>query len=211
MRRHSSSSVRIRIDRDFSDTQRVAIHSWLTRGYSQSVEDVIGMPCSREAHESNGEVRDIELYSMCEHHMLPFFGRAHIAYIPKGRSLALEASTHRRGFCAPASGPERLTEQVARPLRTCCIPRGVGVVIRGCPPLHDDARSREAELADDYRALRRVSRVPMTRDEFLRLAYQPVTVREDGRPRSSMRHLPRRTSTFCPPEGRISCSFLRSR
>src|SRR5262249_5171878 len=59
--------------------------AWLTRGYDQSVEEVVNGAVFEEKHESMVMVRDIELYSMCEHHMLPFFGRAHIAYIPNGK------------------------------------------------------------------------------------------------------------------------------
>ena len=66
-----------------------AAYRWLTRGYDLSVEDVVGDAVFEENHESMILVRDIELYSMCEHHMLPFFGRAHVAYIPDGRIIGL--------------------------------------------------------------------------------------------------------------------------
>ena len=62
---------------------------WLTRGYEMDVSDVIGDALFEESHENMVMVRDIELYSLCEHHMLPFFGKAHIAYIPNGRILGL--------------------------------------------------------------------------------------------------------------------------
>src|SRR6266700_6105502 len=55
---------------------------WLTRGYGMNVDEVIGDALFEETHESMICVRDIEIYSMCEHHMLPFFGRAHVAYLP---------------------------------------------------------------------------------------------------------------------------------
>lgn len=63
--------------------------SFLTHGYTQRVEDVVGEGVFAEAHENMVMVRDIELYSMCEHHMLPFYGRAHIAYIPNGKIVGL--------------------------------------------------------------------------------------------------------------------------
>src|SRR6266566_2312543 len=63
---------------------------WLTRGYQMSVEDVIGDAIFHEKHENMICVRDIEIYSMCEHHMLPFFGRAHVAYLPDGKIAVLK-------------------------------------------------------------------------------------------------------------------------
>src|ERR1041384_7145044 len=62
---------------------------WLTRGYGMDVEDVIGDALFEEKHENMILVRDIEIYSLCEHHLLPFFGRAHVAYLPNGRIVGL--------------------------------------------------------------------------------------------------------------------------
>src|SRR5262245_1748683 len=62
---------------------------WLTRGYGMAVEDVIGDALYHEKHDNLVCVRDIEIYSLCEHHMLPFFGRAHVAYLPNGRLVGL--------------------------------------------------------------------------------------------------------------------------
>src|SRR6185503_15759674 len=70
--------------------ERVAkAQAWLTQGYDLRVEDVVGDAVFEEAHENMVLVRDIELYSMCEHHMLPFFGQVHVAYIPDGRIVGL--------------------------------------------------------------------------------------------------------------------------
>jgi GTP cyclohydrolase I len=63
--------------------------SWLTRGYSECVEDVVGDALFSEEHRNMVMVRDIELYSLCEHHLLPFFGKAHVAYIPNGKIVGL--------------------------------------------------------------------------------------------------------------------------
>ncbi len=62
---------------------------WLTRGYNQTAAEVIGDALFEENHENMVMVRDIEMYSMCEHHMLPFFGKVHIAYIPNGKIVGL--------------------------------------------------------------------------------------------------------------------------
>src|SRR2546430_10897363 len=62
---------------------------WLTRGYHMSVPDVIGDALYRERHGNLVWLRDIEIYSLCEHHLLPFFGKAHVAYLPNGRLVGL--------------------------------------------------------------------------------------------------------------------------
>src|SRR5438105_11956592 len=62
---------------------------FLTQGYRQDVQSVIGNAVFTETHDNMIMVRDIELYSLCEHHMLPFFGKAHIAYIPAGKIVGL--------------------------------------------------------------------------------------------------------------------------
>src|ERR1043166_597481 len=66
--------------------ERVATSmAWLTRGYSMQVRDVVGDAIFEEEHANMVMGRDIELYKICEHHLLPFFGKAHVAYIPSGR------------------------------------------------------------------------------------------------------------------------------
>jgi GTP cyclohydrolase IA len=147
---------------------------WLTRGYGQNVEDVIGDGVFEEAHESMVMVRDIELYSMCEHHMLPFFGRAHIAYIPNGRIVGLSKLPRIvEVFARRLQVQERLTEQVAQAIEDVLKPRGVGVVIEAvhlCMMMRgvekQNSRTITSALRGEFRDC------PMTRDEFLRLAYQ---------------------------------------
>jgi GTP cyclohydrolase I len=148
--------------------------SWLTRGYQQRVEDVIGDAVFEEAHESMVMVRDIELYSMCEHHMLPFFGRAHIAYLPAGRIVGLSKLPRIvEVFARRLQVQERLTEQIAQAIEDVLAPRGVGVVIEAthlCMMMRgvekQNSRTITSALRGEFRTC------PMTRDEFLRLAYQ---------------------------------------
>ena len=111
--------------------QRVANSlTWLTRGYEMDVRDVVGDAVFDEEHASMVMVRDIELYSMCEHHMLPFFGKAHIAYIPNGRIVGLSKMARVVDvFARRLQVQERMTDQVAEALETELRPHGVGVVI----------------------------------------------------------------------------------
>lgn len=150
--------------------------SWLTRGYEMDVAEVVGDAVFEEAHESMVMVRDIELYSMCEHHMLPFFGKAHIAYIPKGRIVGLSKLPRIvEVFARRLQVQERLTEQIAQAIWDVLQPDGVGVVIE-CEHLcmmmrgveKQNSRTITSALKGSFRD------APATRDEFLRLAYGPA-------------------------------------
>ena len=104
---------------------------WLTRGYEMDVQQVIGQGIFDAEGASNMVmVRDIELYSMCEHHMLPFFGRCHIGYIPNGKvfgvsKLARLVDMHARRLQLQ----ERLTEDISREIMESIGAKGVGVMI----------------------------------------------------------------------------------
>jgi GTP cyclohydrolase IA len=147
---------------------------WLTAGYGQSVADVVGDAVFEEAHENMVMVRDIELYSMCEHHMLPFFGRAHIAYIPDGRIVGLSKLPRIvEVFARRLQVQERLTEQVAQAIEDILQPRGVGVVIEAvhlCMMMRGVEKQNSSTITSALRGQFR--ECPMTRDEFLRLAHR---------------------------------------
>src|SRR5215216_718357 len=101
---------------------------WLTRGYDVQVEDIFGDAVFAEAHENMVLVRDIEFYSLCEHHMLPFFGTVHIAYIPDGRIVGLSKLPRLVDmFARRLQVQERLTEEIASALEQFVKPKGVGV------------------------------------------------------------------------------------
>ena len=148
--------------------------AYLTRGYGQDVNDVIGDALFEETHESMVVVRDIELYSMCEHHMLPFFGRAHIAYIPDGRIVGLSKLPRIVDvFARRLQVQERLTEQIAQAIEQALRPRGVGVVIEAvhlCMMMRGVEKQNSKTITSALRGQFR--ECPMTRDEFLRLAHQ---------------------------------------
>ena len=91
--------------------------AFLTKGYEETPEEVIGDALFKESHRNMVLVKDIEVYSLCEHHMLPFFGKAHVAYIPDGNILGISklarlVEVYARRFQVQ----ERLTEQIAEAL-----------------------------------------------------------------------------------------------
>ena len=91
---------------------------WLTRGYELSVEEAIGDAIFEEKHESMVLVKDIEMYSLCEHHMLPFFGKVHVAYIPNNRIVGLSKLPRIVDiFARRLQVQERLSEQIADALQ----------------------------------------------------------------------------------------------
>jgi len=144
---------------------------FLTRGYRMSVAEVIGDAMFEESHQSMILVRDIELYSLCEHHMLPFFGRAHVAYIPNGKIVGLSKLPRVVDvFARRLQVQERLTDQVADAIMDVLHPQGVGVVV-DCVHLCMAMRGVEKQNSRTVTsALRGVFRDdPRTRDEFLRL------------------------------------------
>jgi GTP cyclohydrolase I len=105
---------------------------YLTRGYAQSVEEILNDAIFTEECEEMVLVRNIEFYSMCEHHMLPFYGRAHVAYLPKGKIIGLSKVPRLVDmFARRLQVQERLTNQIAGTLMEVLHPYGVAVVLEG--------------------------------------------------------------------------------
>jgi GTP cyclohydrolase I len=146
---------------------------WLTQGYTMSVADVVGDAVFEEAHESMIMVRDIELYSLCEHHMLPFFGRAHVAYVPNGRIVGLSKLPRLVDvFARRLQVQERLTDQIADALMGVLNPRGVGVVIEAahlCMMMRGVEKQNSKTVTSSVRGIFRDD--IKTREEFLSLAH----------------------------------------
>ena len=147
----------------------------LTRGYSTSAGDVVGAGIFDDDHDNMIMVRDIELYSLCEHHLLPFFGKAHIAYIPNGRILGLSKLPRLVDmFARRLQIQERLTSEIADAVCEVLRPHGVGVVIEAwhlCMMMRgvekQNSKTITSALVGSFRSDAK------TRDEFLRLAHGP--------------------------------------
>jgi GTP cyclohydrolase I len=108
--------------------------SWceLLSGQHQSVPDVIGQGIFHEDCSEMVLVKDIEFYSLCEHHLLPFYGRVHVGYIPDGRIIGLSKIPRIVDvFSRRLQVQERMTSQIAEALQDALQPKGVGVVADG--------------------------------------------------------------------------------
>jgi GTP cyclohydrolase I len=108
-----------------------AMH-YLTRGYQQDLDELLNDAIFTEECEEMVVVRNIEFYSLCEHHMLPFYGRAHVAYLPKGRIIGVSKIPRLVDmFARRLQVQERLTNQIAQTLVRVLDPYGVAVVMEG--------------------------------------------------------------------------------
>jgi len=143
---------------------------WMTSGYKMDPMEMINKAIFTEQHESMVLVRDIELYSLCEHHMLPFFGKAHIAYVPDGRIVGLSKLARLVDvFARRLQVQERLTDQIAQTMQCTLKPLGVGVVIEAyhlCMMMRGVEKQNSRTVTSAVRGSFRDD--ARTRDEFLR-------------------------------------------
>lgn len=146
--------------------------SWLTAGYQRTPAGVIGSALFEEKHDSMILVRGIEFYSLCEHHMLPFFGEVHIAYVPDGRIVGLSKLARIVDvFARRLQVQERLTDQIADSLRDVLEPRGVGVAIQArhlCMMMRGVEKQTSTTVTSAVRGS--FADCGRTREEFMRLA-----------------------------------------
>jgi GTP cyclohydrolase I len=147
--------------------------AFLTRGRQERLEDIVGDAIFTEDHHNMVMVRDIELYSLCEHHLLPFFGKAHVAYIPNGRIVGLSklprVVDH---FARRLQVQERLTEEIAGAVQEVLEPLGVGVVIEAvhlCMMMRGVEKQNSRTITSALRGVFRDD--ARTREEFLALAH----------------------------------------
>jgi GTP cyclohydrolase I len=106
--------------------------AFLTRGYTMDVTEVLHEALFDVDYDEMVIVKDIEFYSMCEHHMLPFFGKAHIAYVPNGKVIGLSKLPRLVDvFARRLQVQERLTRQIADAITESINPQGVAVILEG--------------------------------------------------------------------------------
>ncbi len=126
----------------------IASLKYLTRGYRQDIQKVLNNAVFDEDYDEMVVLKDIDLFSLCEHHLLPFYGKAHVAYIPNGKIIGLSKIPRVVDvFARRLQVQERLTAQIADCFMSALKPRGVGVVIEA---VHLCMAMRGVEKKDSY-------------------------------------------------------------
>ncbi len=143
---------------------------FLTQGYEQDAEAILRSAMFAEDYSEMVIVKDIELYSLCEHHLLPFFGKAHVAYIPDGYIVGLSKIPRVIDvFARRFQVQERLTDQILQAIQTTLNPLGVAVVIEArhmCMMMRGVQKQTSATTTSAFTGAFKAER---TRNEFLKL------------------------------------------
>ncbi|MBQ28147.1 MAG: GTP cyclohydrolase I FolE [Nitrospiraceae bacterium] len=144
---------------------------FMTKGYQEDVDDVLNKALFPIDYDEMVIVKDIDFYSLCEHHLLPFFGKCHVAYIPNGKIVGLSKIPRLvEVFSRRLQVQERLTVQIAEALETRLQPQGVAVVVEGfhlCMMMRgvqkQNAYATTSSMLGEFRNQQK------TREEFLQL------------------------------------------
>ena len=151
--------------------QRIAkAYQYLTKGYNEDPAEVLNGALFSVDYDEMVIVKDIEMFSLCEHHMLPFFGKVHIAYIPKGKVLGLSKLPRLVDvFARRLQVQERLTVEIAEAIQYAIQPMGVGVVVEArhlCMMMRGVEKQHSATVTSSMIG---AFRAQQTRQEFLAL------------------------------------------
>ena len=145
--------------------------SFLTQGYQIDLDKIVNNAIFNESYDDLILVQDIEYYSLCEHHLLPFFGKAHVAYIPDGKIIGLSKIPRIvEMFSRRLQVQERMTQEISNTLDHVLAPKGVGVVIEGqhmCMQMRGVEKQNSFTTTSSMLVIFRED--PKTRDEFLKI------------------------------------------
>ena len=145
--------------------------AFLTQGYAMDVRTVLNGALFEVEYDEMVMVRDVEFYSMCEHHLLPFFGKVHVAYVPSGRVIGLSKIPRLvEMFSRRLQVQERLTTQIADAIAEAIAPQGVGVIVEAqhlCMMMRGVEKQHSATVTSAMRGVFKTQQ--QTRNEFLSL------------------------------------------
>jgi GTP cyclohydrolase I len=151
--------------------------AFLTRGYTMNVETVLHQALFDVEYDEMVIVKDIEFFSMCEHHLLPFFGKAHIAYVPNGKVIGLSKIPRLVDvFARRLQVQERLTTEVADAISEAISPQGVAVILEAqhlCMMMRGVEKQHSATVTSAMRGVFKTQQ--QTRNEFLSLVRRQGT------------------------------------
>jgi GTP cyclohydrolase I len=144
---------------------------FLTSGYTTDVEKIVNGALFRVEYDAMVIVKDIEFFSLCEHHLLPFYGKAHVAYLPQGRVIGLSKLPRIVDvFARRLQVQERMTQQIAESIQEVLEPRGVGVILEAqhfCMMMRGVEKQHSGTVTSAMLGAFRAHKE--TRDEFLAL------------------------------------------
>jgi GTP cyclohydrolase I len=149
---------------------------FLTSGYNTSLEEIVNEATFRVKVDEMVMVKDIEFFSMCEHHLLPFFGKVHVAYLPKDKVIGLSKIPRIVNmFARRLQLQERMTQQIAEAVDSAISPRGVAVLVEAqhfCMMMRGVEKQHSGTVTSNMLGNFRKSKA--TRDEFLALVRRQV-------------------------------------
>jgi GTP cyclohydrolase I len=149
---------------------------FLTSGYNTSLEEIVNEATFRVKVDEMVMVKDIEFFSMCEHHLLPFFGKVHVAYLPKDKVIGLSKIPRIVNmFARRLQLQERMTQQIAEAVDCAISPRGVAVLVEAqhfCMMMRGVEKQHSGTVTSNMLGNFRKSKA--TRDEFLALVRRQV-------------------------------------